>query len=130
MLTKDLKTIPDLFGDAAQQLEHLIGTEAQLAGAEVLEKIQEAGKGLAYVAIAATLVIPAIVMVLLALASWLTASGLAPAVSYLVAGAAGAGLGLLFLIVGLKHLKPKNLALTKTRRQLNRDVVAAKELVG
>jgi hypothetical protein len=130
MLTRDMKAIPDLFGDVAHQLGHLIGTEVRLAAAETAEKVAEAGKGAAYLAIAGMVIMPGIVMLLLALAAWLNQMGIAPAPSYLAAAGVGVGLGMLFLFSGLKRLKPKNLKLTKTTQQLDKDVAAAKEIVG
>ena len=130
MLTRDMKAIPDLFGDVAHQLGHLIGTEVRLAAAETAEKVAEVGRGVAYLALAGMVIIPAIVMLLLALAAWLSEMGVAPALSYLAAAAVGVGLGMLFLFSGLNHLKAKNLKLTKTSKQLDKDVAAAKEIVG
>jgi hypothetical protein len=125
-----MKAIPDLFGDVAQQLGHLIGTEVRLAAAETAEKVAEAGKGVVYLVVAGMVIIPAIVMLLLAFAMWLTQMGVAPALSYLAAAALGAGLGTLFLFSGLQRLKPRNLRLTKTSKQLDKDMAAAKEIVG
>jgi hypothetical protein len=130
MLTRDMKAIPDLFGDVAHQLGHLIGTEVRLAAAETAEKVAEVAKGATYLAVAGMVIVPAIVMLLLALATWLTEMGVAPALSYLAAAAAGGGLGMLFLFSGLNRLKAKNLKLTKTSQQLDKDMAAAKEIVG
>ncbi len=127
-LAKDLHTIPALFGDAIEQLGKLVSNEVQLARAEISEKVAQAGMGLAYVAAAGVLMIPVLVVLLIALALWLTQMGLSPVVSHLVAAAIGAAVSIVLGLVGLNRLKPENLTPTVTIQQVERDVAAVKEI--
>ena len=128
MLANDTKSIPGLFGEVAQQFGHLVGTEVRLAQAEFSEKVDEAVKGAAYVAVAAVVMIPALVMLLMALAMGLAETGMAPAISYLVAAAVGAALSIILLVSGLSRLKAKNLKLKKTMQQIHQDIAVARNL--
>jgi hypothetical protein len=127
-LAKDLHTIPALFGDAIEQLGKLVSNEVQLARAELSEKVAQAGMGVAYVAAAGVLMIPVLVILLIALALWLTQMGLSPVVSHLVAAAIGAAVSVVLGLVGLNRLKPENLTPTVTIQQVERDVAAVKEI--
>ena len=124
----DLNAIPRLFGDAVEQLGKLVQNEVQLARAELAQKITRAGIGAAYVAGAAILAIPVLVVLLIALALWLRQLGLSPVGGYLAAAACGAAISAMLAAVGLSHLKPDNLKPKITLQQIERDVTTAKEL--
>lgn len=128
-LSSDLRSIPELFGDAAEQLGKLVQNEIQLARAEISQKMSQAGMGAAYIAAAGIMIIPVIVMLLFALALWLTQSGFSPIASYLIAAAAGGVVSVGLAFVGMSYLKPENLTPGVTVRQVERDVAAAKEMV-
>jgi hypothetical protein len=68
------------------------------------------------------------VILLIALALWLTQMGLSPVVSHLVAAAIGAAVSVVLGLVGLNRLKPENLTPTVTIQQVERDVAAVKEI--
>src|SRR5262245_6490843 len=89
-LSDDLHAIPRLFGDSVEQLGKLVQNEAQLARAEMSQKIAQAGIGVALVGGAAVLCVPVLVLLLLALALWLTELGLSPPLAHFVAAACGA----------------------------------------
>ena len=103
--------------------------EAQLALAEMSQKITGAGIGAAYVAGAAVLFIPALVVLLLTLAIWLTELGLSPVLAHLVAALVGALLGVILAAIGMSYFKIENLKPKVTLQQVRRDVTTAKELV-
>jgi hypothetical protein len=124
----DLNAIPRLFGDAVEQLGKLVQNEVQLARAELAQKIARAGMGAAYVAGAAVLAIPVLVVLFIALALWLTQLGLSPVGAHLAAAACGAVVSAILAVVGMSHLKPENLKPTITMQQIERDVTTAKEL--
>jgi hypothetical protein len=128
MLSTDSKSISTLFGDVVDQLGHLVATEVRLAQAELSRKIDEAGKGAAYLVVAGVLIIPAVVMVLIALALWLSQIGLAAPLSYLISAALGGALGMAFLVTGLGRLNPKRLKLKSTIHQINQDAAAVRNL--
>jgi VIT1/CCC1 family predicted Fe2+/Mn2+ transporter len=127
-LSEDLHVIPKLFGDAVEQLGKLVQNEVQLARAELSQKISQAGIGAAYVIGAAVLSIPVLVVLLIALALWLTQLGLSPVVAHLAAAASGAAISIVLALVGMSYLKPENLKPKVTIQQVQRDVTTAKEL--
>jgi hypothetical protein len=88
----------------------------------------QAGIGAAYVAGAAILSIPALVLLLIALALWLTQLGLSPVLAHLAAAACGAAISAILAMVGMSHLKPENLKPKVTMQQVQRDVATAKEM--
>ena len=128
MLSTDSKSISALFGDVVDQLGHLVATEVRLAQAELSQKIDEAGRGAAFLVAAGVLMIPAVVMVLIALALWLSQIGIAAPLSYLISAAVGAALSMAFLATGLGRLNPKRLKLKSTMHQIDQDVAAARNL--
>ena len=127
-LSDDLHTIPQLFGDAVEQLGKLVQNEAQLAKAELSQKITQAGIGAAYVGAAAMLCIPVLVILLIALALWLTQIGLSPVAAHLASAAVGAVICGILAMTGMSYLKPENLKPKVTIREVERDVATAKEL--
>jgi hypothetical protein len=128
-LSDDLHCIPRLVGDAVEQLGKLVQNEAQLARAELSEKLTLASMGAAYLACAGILAVPVLVLLLIALALWLTAAfGMSPATAHVLAAAAGAIVSLVLALVGLSYLKPENLKPKVTIRQVERDMEAAKEM--
>ncbi len=127
-LSNDLNAIPRLFGDAVEQLGKLVQNEVQLARAELSQKMTQAGIGAAYVVGAAILSIPALVLLLIALALGLTQLGLSPVLAHLAAAACGAAISAILAMVGMSHLKPENLKPKVTMQQVQRDVATAKEM--
>jgi hypothetical protein len=127
-LSHDVRSIPGLFGDAIEQLGKLVHNEVQLARAELAEKVGQAGTGVAYVAAAGVLMIPVLVVLLIALALWLTQRGFSPVTSHLIAAGAGAAVSIILALVGRSRLKPEKLTPTVTIQQVERDVATAKEL--
>jgi hypothetical protein len=128
-LSDDLHSIPRLVGDAFEQLGKLVQNEAQLARAELSEKLTQAGVGAAYLAVAGIFAMPVLVLLLIALALWLsTAFGLSPAAAHLVVAAGGAAIAVVLALVGLSYLKSENLKPKITIRQVERDVAAAREM--
>jgi len=127
-LSGDFNAIPKLFGNAVEQLGKLVQNEAQFARAEISQKITQAGIGAAYVAGAAILCIPVLVLLLITLALWLTQLGLSPVLAHLVSGLVGAVTSGVLAAVGLSYFKAENLKPKVTLQQVQRDVTTAKEL--
>jgi VIT1/CCC1 family predicted Fe2+/Mn2+ transporter len=127
-LSADLNAIPRLFGDAVEQLGKLVQNEAQLARAELSQKITQLGIGAAYLAGAAIFCIPVLVVLLIALALWLTQMGLSPVLAHLASGICGAVISVILAMAGMSRLKPENLKPKVTMQQVERDVATAKEL--
>ena len=127
-LSDDLHAIPRLFGNTIEQLGKLVQNEAELARTEISQKITQASIGIGYVAGAAILCVPVLVMLLLALALWLVALGLSPPLAHLAAAGCGVIVGAILALIGANYLKPDNLKPRVTIQQVQRDVATAKEL--
>jgi hypothetical protein len=127
-LSHDVREIPRLFGDAVEQLGKLVRNEAQLAQAELSQKVTQAGIGAAYIAGAAMLAVPVLVLALIALALWLGQMGVNPALAHLVAAAVGLAVSVTLALVGKSYFTPANLTPKVTLRQVEKDVAAVKEM--
>ncbi|MGI8527684.1 MAG: phage holin family protein [Pseudolabrys sp.] len=127
-LSGDLNEIPRLFGDAVEQLGKLVQNEAELARAELSQKMTQAATGAGYLVGAAVLIVPVIVILLIALAFWLTEIGLSPVTAHLASGFIGAVVSGILAAVGISYLKPKDLTPKVTFQQVRRDAAAAKEM--
>lgn len=125
----DLRAITTLVGDALSQFAKLFQNEVDLAKAEVGEKAQQIGVALGFLAGAAILVIPAIVMALFALAAALIQGGWSQPIAYLVTAVVAAILAAILATIGMQRLKPENLRPAETIRQLERDKQALKGFV-
>src|SRR4051795_12553435 len=84
MASANNRSIPDLLGDAVHQLAKLIGNEFALARAELTDKAAQAGKAAAMIGAGAVLMIPALVLLLFAIAAALMHAGMSDPVAYLV----------------------------------------------
>src|SRR5260370_42459594 len=89
MNSQSSRSIPELFSDAVGQLAKLVGNEFELARAELSEKATQAGRAAAMIGAGAAVLIPALVLLLLALSSALIRGGVSEPVAYLLAGAGG-----------------------------------------
>jgi uncharacterized membrane protein YqjE len=125
----DIRTITTLMGDALSQFSKLFQNEVDLAKAELGEKAQQVGVAAGFLAGAAVLVIPAVIMALFALASALIRGGWSEPIAYLVAALAAAVLAGILAVVGMQRLKPENLKPEETINQLERDKAAVKGFV-
>ena len=123
------RSIPELFGDAVGQLAKLVGNEFALARAELSEKMAQAGRAAAMIGAGAVIMIPALVLLLFAAAAALIRSGLSDPVAYLVAGGVAAVVAGALIAVGLERLSGDALKPSVTLEQVQRDKLAAKEMV-
>jgi uncharacterized membrane protein YgcG len=127
-LSDDIHQIPRLFGDAIEQLGKLVQNEANIARAEMSQKVAQAAMGVAYLVGAAILAIPVLVLLLMALAIWLTQLGLSPITAHLVSAACETVGSAILVIVGMGYLKIENLKPKITLHEVKRNVTAAKEM--
>jgi hypothetical protein len=123
------RSIPELFGDAVGQLAKLVGNEFALARAELSEKMAQAGRAAAMIGAGAAIMIPALVLLLFAAAAALIRSGLSDPVAYLIAGGGAALVAGALIAVGLERLSGDALKPSVTLEQVQRDKLAAKEMV-
>jgi hypothetical protein len=127
-LRNDARSISRLLGDAFEQLSHLVQTEIRLARAELADKAAQAGIGVGLLAGGLLFMIPALVLLLIAFALFLTGLGLSPVTAHLLAGLAGAVIAGILIMLGLARLKPSSLTPDTTIRQVQKDIAAAKEI--
>lgn len=123
------RSIPELFGEAVGQLAKLVGNEFALARAEVSEKLARAGRAAAMIGAGAVIIIPALVLLLFAAAAALIRSGLSDPVAYLIVGSCAAVLAGALVAVGIQRLSGDALKPSVTLEQVQRDKLAAKEMV-
>ncbi len=123
------RSTPELFSDAMGQLEKLIGNEFDLARAELSEKASQAGRAAGLIGAGAVFIIPALVLLLLAVSAMLISSGFSAAVAYLMTGAGAALVSGASIATGLSRLSGDALKPSMTLEQVERDKIAAKEMV-
>jgi uncharacterized protein YacL len=73
--------------------------------------------------------IPALVLLLMALAAWIEELGTRSSIAHLMAGAVGLVIGGILAGIGISRLKANSLVPKRTLEQIQRDVTAAKEHV-
>jgi hypothetical protein len=129
MSSPNNRSIPELFSDAISQLAKLIGNEFDLARAEISEKANQAGRAAALIGAGAVFFIPALVMILFAIATALIRNGLSDPVAYIISGIGAAIVGGALVGAGLSRLSGDALKPSMTLDQIQRDKVAAKEMV-
>lgn len=123
------RSIPELFGDAMAQLAKLVGNEFALARAEMADKAGQVGRAAAMIGAGAVVMIPALVLLLFAVAAALIKSGLSDPVAYLCAGGGAAILAGVLIAIGLNRLSGDALKPSITLNQVEQDKLVAKEMV-
>ena len=128
MSDTDLRAIPQLLNNALLHASDLFSEEVALAKAEVAEKATMLGRGVALIGFGALLVIPALVMILFAIAAYIVSSGYAPAVAYLLTGVGALIVGALIVSIGASRFSAKKLTPQTTLDSIRRDTSAVKEM--
>jgi hypothetical protein len=129
MASPNSRSIPDLLSDALGQIAKLIGNEFALARAEMSEKANQVVRAAAMIGAGAVIMIPALVLVLFAVAAALIRSGVSDPVAYLLTGGGTALLSAMLIWLGITRLSGDALKPTVTLDQIERDKSAAKEMV-
>jgi hypothetical protein len=129
MSSPNNRSIPDLVSDAFAQLAKLVGNEFDLARAELSDKAAQVGRAAALIGAGAIILIPALVLLLLAIAAALTHAGLSQPVSYLITAVGAALVSAGLIMIGLNRLSGDALKPSVTLDQVQRDKVAVKEMV-
>jgi len=129
MTSPNSRSIPDLVSDAFGQLAKLVGNEFDLARAELSDKASQVGRAAAIIGAGAIILIPALVLLLLAVAAALMRAGLSDPVAYLITGVGAAVVSGGLIAMGLSRLSGDTLKPTVTLEQVQRDKVAVKEMV-
>jgi hypothetical protein len=129
MASQNSRSIPNLFSDAVAQLAKLIGNEFELARAELSEKANQAGRAAAMIAAGAIILIPALVLLLFAISAALISGGFSDPAAYLLTGGGAALISAILIWIGLNRLSGEALKPSVTLDQVQRDKLAAKEMV-
>jgi hypothetical protein len=129
MNSQGSRSIPELFSDAVGQLAKLIGNEFELARAELSEKANQVGRAAVMIGAGAIILMPALVLLLFAVAAALIRGGLSEPVAYLVTAAGAALVSAALIGVGLSRLSGEGLKPSVTLDQVQRDKIAAREMV-
>jgi hypothetical protein len=123
------RSIPELFSDAFGQLAKLIGNEFDLARAEMASKVSQVGRAAVLIGVGALILMPALVLILFAIASALIQYGFSSPVSYLLTGVGTAVVSAVLIGIGVSRLSGDAMRPSMTLDQLQRDKVAAKEMI-
>jgi Fe2+ transport system protein B len=129
MTSPSNRSIPDLVSDAFAQLAKLVGNEFDLARAELSDKASQVGRAAAIIGAGAIILIPAMVLLLFAVAAALIRSGFSDPVAYLMTGAGAALLSGALIVTGMNRLSGDALKPSVILDQVQRDKVAVKEMV-
>jgi len=129
MTSRTDRSIPELLSDVLAQLAKLIGNEFDLAKTELATKASQVGRGAMLIGIGAVFLIPALVMLLLAAATALMHAGFSDPGAYLTTGGAAVLLAAVLIGAGISRLSGDALKPSVTLDQLQRDKVAAKEML-
>lgn len=121
-----------LFSDLWRETSTLVHEEAELAKAEISEKVSQVGTGVAAIAIGGAIIFAGFIVLLLAAVNGLAmmlppdhADWLAP----LIVGLAVMVLGFIALAMGRSELKSSNLRPERSMQSLRRDTELVKEHV-
>jgi Putative Actinobacterial Holin-X, holin superfamily III len=123
------RSIPELFSDAVGQLAKLVGNEFELARAELSDKAGQMGRAAAMIGAGAIVLMPALVMLLFAVATALVRGGFSEPTSYLLTGGGAALVSIALIATGFSRISGEALKPSVTLDQMQRDKVAAKEMV-
>lgn len=123
------RSIPTLLGDIFGQLAKLISNEFDLAKAELADKASQVARATALIGVGALLMLPAVVMLLFAVAAGLIRAGLSDPVAYLLTGAGTAAVAGALVAVGIRRLSGDALKPKIMIEQLQQDKAAAQEMV-
>jgi hypothetical protein len=123
------RSIPELFSDAVGQLAKLVGNEFELARAELSEKANQVGRAAAMIGAGAIVLMPALVLLLFAVSAALIRAGFSEPVAYLLTGGGTTLVSIALIATGLSRLSSEALKPSVTLDQVQRDKLAAKEMV-
>jgi hypothetical protein len=129
MTARSERSIPELLSDAFGQLAKLIGNEFDLAKAELSQKVGVVGRGMALIGAGAVMLVPALVVLLFAVAAALMHAGFSDAVAYLITGGAAVAVAGILIGIGISRMSGEALKPSVTIEQLHKDQLAAKEAV-
>lgn len=129
MTSRTERSIPELLSDVLTQLAKLIGNEFDLAKAELSSKANQVSRAVAMIGAGAVIMIPALVLLFFAAAAALIQAGFSDPVAYLLTGGGAVLFAAILIGVGISRLSGDALKPSMTIEQLQRDKIAAKEML-
>ena len=123
------RSLSELLSDVFAQLAKLIGKEFDLAKAELSSKASQVGLASAMIGAGAVIMIPALVLLLFAAAAALMHAGFSGPIAYLLTGGGAILIAAILIGVGISRMSSEALKPSITIEQLQRDKVAAKEMM-
>jgi len=123
----EARPVSELISDGLAQFSRLVRSEVALARAEIASNTRRAARGGAMLGIAAAVAVPALFILMMALAALLHDLGLAWPAAYLVTAVAGFVLAAIIAMLGVNSLKAEALIPSRTINQLHRDAAAMKK---
>ena len=125
---REERSISQLSSDSVSELAKLVQNEIDLARAEFGEKVSLTTAAAKFVAAGAVLFIPGLVLVLLAVASELTALGLSQPLAYLCSGVGALISAGALMWAGMSRMSASALKPSVTLDQMRQDKMMAAEL--
>ena len=122
------RPLSDLVSDIVDHAGDLLRNEVSLARAEVADKAAIMARGVAFLVVGGTISAAALVMMLIAVASWLTERGLEPPVAYLATGVGALVVAIVAIVIGVRRFSAERLTPRATLDQMRRDRVVLSEL--
>jgi Putative Actinobacterial Holin-X, holin superfamily III len=123
------RSITELLSDVLAQLAKLIGNEFDLAKAELSSKASQVSRAMVMIGAGAVIMIPALVLLLFAAAAALMHAGFSDPIAYLLTGGGAVLLAAILIGIGIRRMSGDALKPSMTIEQLQRDKIAAKEML-
>lgn len=123
----ETKPVSELISDALAQFSRLVRNEVALARAEMTDKARQVARGGAMLGIAAFVALPALFILMMALAAGLHELHLAWSLSYLITAVVGFVIAGVLAMLGMNRLKAEALIPNRTINQLHRDAATMKQ---
>jgi Putative Actinobacterial Holin-X, holin superfamily III len=120
-ITKDERTLGEMFAELSRETRTLVQQELQLAKTELTEKASKLGKGAGLIVGGGLIAYGGLLAIIAALVLITIALGVPPWAAALVGGVLAAGIGYLLIRSGLAALKPQGLTPRKTIDTLKED---------
>jgi hypothetical protein len=126
---RDDRSIAQLVGDSISELTKLVQNEIDLARAEVVQKVSVGTAAAKFIVGGAMILTPGLVLVLLAIASELTALGLSQPLAYLCSGLGDLIIAAALIWAGMSRLSANALKPSAILDQIRQDKAMATELM-
>jgi uncharacterized membrane protein YqjE len=123
------QSTPSLMADAFAHLSRLLETEIRLVRKELSEKITEAVRAVAILAVSAVLLLTALIIILQGIVELLVYFGMQPFAASFTVGIVIAIVGAIAIFIAMRSLKGSNLAPSRTVDQLGKDVHVLKDQI-